>query len=91
MTLRLSNAPQQPEIGNSMAQTPDSNRHAPAGRNPQAKRSTDPGSDALIDDEDEEVWAPSSWDLRQGLDVAELTELPAEWPDMHAAPNVAKP
>lgn len=29
--------------------------------------------------EHDEHWKDSSWDLRRGLDIAELNELPAEW------------
>jgi len=64
-----------------MAQTFDSDRQAPPDENLQTDRGAD-ASDAPADDQDDDVWAPSSWDLRQGLDVAELAELPAEWPDL---------
>jgi len=63
-----------------MAQTSGSHGGAPPGQDSQADHSVDSSADALADDSDDEVWAPSSWDLRHGLDVAELTELPAEWP-----------
>jgi hypothetical protein len=66
--------------GNLMTETPDSNCGAPPCHNPGIDRSRDQGPGAPAED-DEEAWAHSSWDLRQGLDVAELPELPAEWPD----------
>jgi hypothetical protein len=62
-----------------MAQTTDPNPDTPATGSPEAEGAADVESDIPTDTLDEEVWAPSSWDLRQGLDVAELDELPAEW------------
>lgn len=64
-----------------MAHPTDSKREAPPGPSPEA----DPAADVDAEQDepaarpDEQVWAHSSWDLRQGLDVAELNELPAEW------------
>lgn len=64
-----------------MAHPTDSKRDEPPGGNPEADPAAD--NDAEQDESaartDEQVWAHSSWDLRQGLDVAELNELPAEW------------
>ena len=63
-----------------MAQTSDSNQNRPPEPGPSADRSTDPDLDTEPDAQEDEIWAPSSFDLSQGLDVAELPELPAEWP-----------
>lgn len=63
-----------------MAQTSDSNQNLPAEPGSLADRSDDSDIDTEPDASEEEIWAPSSFDLSQGLDVAELAELPAEWP-----------
>lgn len=62
-----------------MAHPTDSKRDAPPGPSPEAENVGDEEQDDPSARQDEQVWAHSSWDLRQGLDVAELNELPAEW------------
>lgn len=62
-----------------MVQTSDSNQDVPSEPGPPG-RSADPDFDAESNAQDDDIWAPSSFDLSQGLDVAELAELPAEWP-----------
>lgn len=60
-----------------MAHPTDTKRDAQPGPSPAAE---DVGNEEQDNPAaDEQVWAHSSWDLRQGLDVAELNELPAEW------------
>ncbi|WP_309639668.1 hypothetical protein [Methylibium sp.] len=36
-------------------------------------------------------WFDSSWELRQGLDVAELDEVPAEWPSVSTSSPSSAP
>lgn len=61
------------------SQTTDSQGDTPADPDPQAGPPADGEPASQPDDADDEAWANSSWDLRQGLDVSELNELPAEW------------
>lgn len=56
----------------------DPQRNAPV--NPEGQPDRPAIEHEVPGDEGDETWAPSSWDLRQGLDIAELDELPAEWP-----------
>ena len=63
-----------------MAQTTDTKRNAPPAPDSDPGHRVDGRPEQPADDQDDATWAPSSWDLRQGLDVAELDELPAEWP-----------
>lgn len=60
-----------------MASPTDTQHDAPTGPSPRADGSQDEQAEPAAH-ADEQVWAHSSWDLRQGLDVAELSELPAE-------------